>query len=116
VDPDTVDRAVAPTEQSTFRGALERFMPEANGDLLSLAACLYTSTPDGHFIIDRHPEHPRLIVAAGFSGHGFKFASVVGEILADLVLDEGTRHPIGFLSAGRFGKRGTKARRHEGTK
>jgi len=63
-------------------------------------------SPDGHFLVGPHPEHPQVAIAAGFSGHGFKFASVMGEILADLALgDTGDRpvpHPIGFLSPTRF--------------
>jgi sarcosine oxidase len=60
-------------------------------------------TPDEHFVIDRHPRWPQVALACGFSGHGFKFASVVGEVLADLTLDGTTRHPIGFLALARFG-------------
>jgi glycine/D-amino acid oxidase-like deaminating enzyme len=63
---------------------------------------MYTMTPDEHFIIDRHPLHANVAFAAGFSGHGFKFASVLGEILADLALTSCTRHPIDFLSLSRF--------------
>jgi len=54
-------------------------------------------TPDEHFILDRHPTDDRVVIAGGFSGHGFKFCSVVGEILTELALEGGTRHPIGFL-------------------
>jgi sarcosine oxidase len=61
-------------------------------------------SPDGHFVVGLHPRHARVAVAAGFSGHGFKFASVMGEILADLALDGKTAHPIGFLSPERFRK------------
>ena len=63
---------------------------------------MYTNTDDEHFIIDRHPEHPQVTVAGGFSGHGFKMASVVGEIVADLALEGRTGHPIGFLGLHRF--------------
>lgn len=66
------------------------------------ALCMYTMTPDQHFLIDRHPTHPQLVFAAGFSGHGFKFATVVGEALAELSLEGGTRQPIGFLGLSRF--------------
>lgn len=66
------------------------------------ALCMYTMTPDQHFVIDRHPAHPQLVFAAGFSGHGFKFASVIGEALAELTLEGGTRQPIGFLGLSRF--------------
>lgn len=64
--------------------------------------CLYTLSPDGHFLIDRHPEHDQLLFAAGFSGHGFKFASALGQILADLVTGKKPQLPIEFLSADRF--------------
>ncbi len=58
------------------------------------STCIYTLTPDRHFLIDVHPEHPQVVFAAGFSGHGFKFASVVGEILADLAERGRTDRPI----------------------
>jgi sarcosine oxidase len=59
-------------------------------------------SPDHHFVVGLHPEHPQVAVAAGFSGHGFKFASVIGEVLADLALTGTTSHPVGFLSPLRF--------------
>jgi len=65
---------------------------------------MYSLTPDEHFVIDRHPINPRVIICGGFSGHGFKFATVVGELAADLALDGGTKHDIGFLSFKRFKK------------
>jgi sarcosine oxidase len=101
-DPDRVDRDVHVDDERDVRAALARYLPDANGPLLSMAVCMYTSTPDGHFVIDRHPEHERVVVAGGFSGHGFKFASVVGETLADLALDGATANPVGFLSFDRF--------------
>jgi glycine/D-amino acid oxidase-like deaminating enzyme len=64
--------------------------------------CMYTLTPDGHFILDRHPQHSRIVFAAGLSGHGFKFTPVLGEALADLALDGRTELPIGHLSYARF--------------
>ena len=71
--------------------------------------CLYTHTPDRHFVIDRHPEHAAVSYACGFSGHGFKFSAVVGEVLADFVVDGTTRHPIEFLAASRFAEMGATA-------
>jgi glycine/D-amino acid oxidase-like deaminating enzyme len=65
------------------------------------AVCMYTMTPDEHFVVDRHPAHPAVAFAAGLSGHGFKMASVLGKALAELVLDGGTPIPIGFLGAQR---------------
>lgn len=82
--------------------ALEEWMPGAAGKFRDAKVCMYALTADHHFVIDSHQEHPRLIVCGGFSGHGFKFAPVVGEIGADLALRGATEHPIGFLSLRRF--------------
>jgi sarcosine oxidase len=102
VSPDTVNRDPQPGDEETFRPALRRFLPDADGPLASLRVCLYTNSPDGHFILDRHPKHDRVWVACGFSGHGFKFASVVGEAMADLATAGKTDLPIGFLGLRRF--------------
>ena len=101
-DPDAVAPEPLPGDEQTFRPALARFLPGADGPLLAMRVCLYTNSPDHHFIIDRHPADPRVTLACGFSGHGFKFASVAGEVLANLSLDGRTRHPTGFLGLGRF--------------
>ncbi len=101
-DADSIDRAVGPADEADIRRVLARHLPAADGPILSMSVCMYTNTPDGHFVLDRHPAHPDVTIAAGFSGHGFKFASVVGEIIADLTLDGGTDHPIGFLGLGRL--------------
>lgn len=101
-DPDTVDREFHPADEAGFRAALERFVPSGRGPLLAGHVCLYTSSPDAHFIVDHHPAHKGWALACGFSGHGFKFAPVIGEALADLVLEGRTELPIGFLSLGRF--------------
>lgn len=100
--PETIRREVAPEEVARMRGILARTLPRLGGDLLATATCMYTNTPDGHFIIDRHPHHPEVTIACGFSGHGFKFASVVGEVLAELADDGHTRHPIALFRLGRF--------------
>jgi sarcosine oxidase len=63
---------------------------------------MYTNSPDSHFILGKHPRYEHVIIACGFSGHGFKFASVIGQILADLASDGSTRLPIEFLSPRRF--------------
>lgn len=102
-DADRVDRTVRAADEETFRGGLRQFLPDADGPLLALRTCLYTNTPDGHFIVDRHPRHPRVLLAAGFSGHGFKFAPVIGEALADLAVARHTALPVGFLGLDRFG-------------
>ena len=72
------------------------------GPTLMLKTCLFTNSPDRHFILDRHPAHPEVAVAAGFSGHGYKFCSVVGEIMADLVQGDRARHDIEFFRLRRF--------------
>jgi sarcosine oxidase len=82
--------------------ALEQWMPGAAETLREAKPCMYTLTPDQHFVIDQHPGHANLILCGGFSGHGFKFAPVVGEIGADLALEGGSRHDIEFLSLRRF--------------
>ncbi|HRX05097.1 MAG TPA: FAD-dependent oxidoreductase, partial [Anaerolineae bacterium] len=70
----------------------------------SLRTCMFTNSPDEHFIIGLHPDVPQVSLAAGFSGHGFKFASVIGEIMADLAVERATRHDIGLFRVNRFGE------------
>ncbi len=100
--PETIRREVAPAEVARMRALLDAHLPDVNGELKETATCMYTNTPDGHFIIDRHPKRPQVVLACGFSGHGFKFASVVGEVLADLALEGWTRHPIALFRLARF--------------
>jgi len=100
--PTDIRREVDQDEIREARGILERNLPTVNGDLLSATTCMYTNTPDGHFIIDRDPRHPNVILASPCSGHGFKFASVIGEVLADLACDGRTRHPIDMFRLDRF--------------
>jgi len=102
VDPNTIDREVSAGEEEEIRSAVRQFIPGADGPVLSRAVCMYTNTPDGHFVLDRHPEYDRVTIASGFSGHGFKFVGVIGEVLADLALDGGTSWPVEFLRLGRL--------------
>jgi len=85
-----------------MRHYLAQGLPQLNGRFLQGKTCMYTNTPDEHFVISLHPEYPQVAIAAGFSGHGFKFASVVGEILADLVTEGKTNHPIDLFAPQRF--------------
>lgn len=101
-EPDQVDRTVTEAEERLMRKAAAR-LPDLNGPVLRTATCLYTNTPDEHFVVGLHPAYPQVSLAAGFSGHGFKFASVMGEILADLALEQQTWHPIELFSPTRFG-------------
>lgn len=82
--------------------AMEQWMPGATQAFRTAKPCMYTLTPDANFVVDHHPDHANLILCGGFSGHGFKFAPVIGEIGADLALDGGSRHRIDFLSLRRF--------------
>jgi sarcosine oxidase len=102
--PETIDREVQEEEIGFLRGYLAEHIPELAGRCLDARACMYTNTPDEHFVISVHPEHPRIVIACGFSGHGYKFCSVVGEILADLATDGSTRHPIDLFSPARLNK------------
>ncbi|MCX8277020.1 MAG: N-methyl-L-tryptophan oxidase [Dehalococcoidia bacterium] len=101
-DPDHVERNVTQEDEDVLRAASARYFPKANGTIMTLKTCLFTNTPDEHFIIDTVPGYPQVAVAAGFSGHGFKFASVVGEILGDLSINGKTRHNIELLNIDRF--------------
>jgi len=102
-EPDRISRATRPADESVLRPFAERYFPAGSGPTLALKACLFELSSDEHFLIDRHPESELAVFGAGFSGHGFKFCSVVGEILADLALDGETRHDIEFLRLARFG-------------
>jgi sarcosine oxidase len=102
VDPDHYDHTVSAADEGTIRNVLKAHLPDAEGRLLAAQTCLYTMTPDGDFIIDRLPGCPQVIVAAPCSGHGFKFAPVIGEILADLAATGSTDHDITRFSLARF--------------
>ena len=102
-DPAHVDREInVGRDIEPIREAMEQWMPGAAATFHAAKPCLYSLTPDGHFVVDRHPEYARLVLCGGFSGHGFKFAPVIGEIAADLALEGTSRHDIGFLSLRRF--------------
>jgi sarcosine oxidase len=101
-DPDAMSREPTLDDELPLRAFAERYFPEGAGPTIALKTCLFEPSPDEHFLIDVHPDAPGAIVAAGFSGHGYKFCSVVGEILADLALDGGTRHDIGLFRLDRF--------------
>ncbi|HLO42120.1 MAG TPA: N-methyl-L-tryptophan oxidase [Phycisphaerales bacterium] len=104
LDPDSPDRSARPEDEAETREALRRYFPDADGPLLSLSTCLYTNSPDGHPVVDLHPEHPNVSFITGCSGHGFKFAPVFGEVLADLAMHGKTDHGVGFLGLKRFKK------------
>jgi sarcosine oxidase len=104
-DAQHIDREVNWTKDvEPIAQALEQWMPAAAKTFREAKPCMYSLTPDEHFVIDHHPDNPGLILCGGFSGHGFKFAPIVGEIGADLALEGGSRHQIEFLSLRRFRK------------
>jgi sarcosine oxidase len=102
VDPDAWRREPEPEDEELLRSFARRYFPDGAGPTVMLKACLFTNTPDHHFILDRHPEYPEVAIAAGFSGHGYKFCSVIGEIMADLAQNGHTRHDIEFFRLQRF--------------
>ncbi|HEX3782824.1 MAG TPA: N-methyl-L-tryptophan oxidase [Pseudonocardiaceae bacterium] len=100
--PQTIDRSVYSDEVAEMAAFAGARIPDLPGTFLRAATCMYTNTPDEHFVIAPHPHAEHTVIACGFSGHGFKFVPVVGEILADLTVDGHTRHPIGLFHPSRF--------------
>lgn len=100
--PDTIDRVVHEREIREMRDEAARLLPALDGPCVHSATCMYSNTPDQHFVIARHPDSVNVTVACGFSGHGFKFVPVVGEILADLATTGATDHPIGLFDPRRL--------------
>jgi sarcosine oxidase len=104
--PSTIDRRIHPRDEFAIRSAIRSRIPALDGEVSHAVTCMYTMTPDEHFIIGTHPNYPQISLAAGFSGHGFKFSSVVGEILCDLAMTRETSTDIGIFSGSRFRKYG----------
>jgi sarcosine oxidase len=104
-NPDALDGEIHPEDEAVLRDGIRRYFPDADGPALAIKTCMFTNSPDEHFILDVHPGAENVFLAAGFSGHGFKFASVVGEILADLALDGGSKYAdqLGMFRLARFG-------------
>lgn len=103
VDPDGWDRSVIePEDEAVLRSGTGRYFPDADGPALTLKTCMFTNTPDEHFVLDRLPGAPQVVVVSPCSGHGFKFVSVVGEIAADLALDGGSDQDIEMFRIDRF--------------
>ncbi|MHB8731416.1 MAG: N-methyl-L-tryptophan oxidase [bacterium] len=103
-DADAVDREIHPEDEAVLREGIRRYFPDADGPTMAMKTCLFTNSPDEHFILDRHPDHANVAIAAGFSGHGYKFCSVVGEIMADLALDGRSRFDLSLFGIGRLAK------------
>ena len=104
VDPDVLDREPRRKDERLLRAFAERYFPDGAGPTMTLKACLFENTPDEHFLLGLHPEHDHVVIAGGGSGHGFKFASVIGEIAAELALGEAPQLDIGLLQPQRFAR------------
>ena len=102
IDPDDLNREAIPADETLLRSFADRYFPTGAGPTMALRACLFTNTPDGHFILDHHPAHPNVILASPCSGHGYKFCPVIGEILADLASGDETEHDIALFRLDRF--------------
>src|SRR5262249_17209961 len=101
--PEAVRRDVGAADASPVRALLERYLPRAAGTLRASATGLYTNTPDHHFVVDAHPAHAEVLIVSACSGHGFKFASAIGEMAADLLTGEEPRIDVGVFARSRFG-------------
>jgi sarcosine oxidase len=101
---DALSRDVTKHDEEVLRAGVAKYFPDANGPLMGLRACLFTNTPDEHFVIDRLPGAPQVVVASPCSGHGYKFASVMGEILADLATGKTPAFDLDLFKLGRLAK------------
>jgi sarcosine oxidase len=97
-----MDRESHDHDEQLLRDFAERYFPEGCGPTMDLQTCMFTNTPDNHFIIDVHPEYEQVSFASPCSGHGYKFASVIGEIMADLADTGMTRHDISLFRLDRL--------------
>lgn len=102
VDPDDWNREPEPADEALLRDVTGKYFPGSDGPAMRLATCMFTNSPDEHFILDTLPDNENVVVGAGFSGHGFKFASAIGEVLADLATDGETDHDVDMFSLDRF--------------
>ena len=102
VDPENWERQPNPEDERVLREAVRAYFPDGNGPIMTMSTCMFTNTPDEHFIIDRLEPASPVIIASPCSGHGYKFAAVIGEILADLTIEGATRHNIDLFRLDRF--------------
>ncbi len=102
VDPDGMSRAVHRRDEEILRACVSRYFPDADGPTMALKTCMFTNSPDEHFVIGHHPSHPQVSFAAGFSGHGFKFCSAVGEVLAELATQGSSEHALELFAPERY--------------
>lgn len=101
-DPDNTRRTPDDDYIEKVRAWLQHYVPQAVGPVNEARICLYTMTPDHHFVIDRHPSYPHIVFAGGFSGHGFKFGTLIGRILADLAQKQQPSVDLSMFNVKRF--------------
>jgi glycine/D-amino acid oxidase-like deaminating enzyme len=99
---DRVNRTVTIDDEADVRSFIQRHLPQADSPLVASRVCLYTNSPDDHFIVDRHPRHANVFIAGGFSGHGFKFAPLIAEIVADWLTTDPGMPAADLFSIARF--------------
>ncbi len=102
IDPNSSERTPDQGVVDLMHQFAERYLPQAAGELALTRVCLYTMSPDQHFIIDKHPTHPQIVIASCCSGHAFKFSTLLGSILSDFALTGETQHDISLFSLSRF--------------
>ena len=101
-DVEELDREVRPSDETNLRNAISDIMPELGGEVMRSIVCMYTDTPDMHFMIDRHPGHQNVVISSACSGHGFKFSPAVGEVIADLTTDRKPAYDISLFGIERL--------------
>lgn len=114
-DPDRPRHGVAPEEVEAMRASFRPYLPWADGPLTETAVCLYTNTPDGHFVIGPDPRHPAVTLVSACSGHGFKFAPAIGEVVADRVEGRPPAFDLGLFAPRRFDDAAGSAPRYSGS-
>ncbi|MQG19384.1 MAG: N-methyl-L-tryptophan oxidase [SAR202 cluster bacterium] len=102
INPDLINREITKLDISTLRVPMDKYFQSTSTEPLFSQVCIFTNTPDSHFVLDYLPGNDNVFIASGFSGHGFKFASVIGELISDLIVDGGTEFDLGLFSLDRF--------------
>ena len=102
INPDSISREITDLDIATLRVPMEKYFQPTNPEPLFSQVCMFTNTPDEHFVLDYLPGNDSVFIASGFSGHGFKFASVIGELISDFMVDGGTEFDLGLFSLDRF--------------
>jgi sarcosine oxidase len=106
-DPDAVKRVVSEQDIARVRQFISERLRGLDDNPVASTTCLYTNTPDLNFVVGPHPSHPNMTIVSACSGHGFKFASVLGEVVADMAIEGKTRFDVEFLSPKRFVRSGS---------